>query len=364
VKFGIFFELSVPRPLTREQEQQVYRNALQQAQLADELGLSTAWAVEHHFLEEYSHCSAPEVFLTAVAATTQRIRVGHGAVVCVPEMNHPVRVAERAAVLDIMSGGRLEFGTARASTFTELGGFMASPDATKMSWDEYIHVLPRMWTEPRFSYEGTTFSMPERPVLPKPVQQPHPPMWVTVTSPGTELDAADRGIGCLGVAAASFQEQERRTAEYRKRIQQCNPVSSVVNEQVATLNWLHCHEDAATALRVGGPMFAAFGVLNSHLLWTREVFPTGAYQSLGNLAPGAGSRRKSESPGEQRPVPDGIAIGDPDRIVEAIGVWESIGVDAINFLVNTAETISQDQVLDSMRLFAREVMPHFASGAR
>ena len=142
---------------------------------------------------------------------TQRIRVGHGAVVCVPQMNHPIRVAERAAVLDILSGGRLEFGTARASTWTELGGFGVDPDTTKISWDEYVHLLPRLWTEERVAHDGATVSMPERPVLPKPVQEPHPPMWVTVTTPGTELDAADRGIGSLGVAAASFQEQERRT---------------------------------------------------------------------------------------------------------------------------------------------------------
>jgi alkanesulfonate monooxygenase SsuD/methylene tetrahydromethanopterin reductase-like flavin-dependent oxidoreductase (luciferase family) len=217
-----------------------------------------------------------------------------------------------------------------------------------------------MWCEPRLAYQGATVSFPERAVLPKPVQRPHPPLWVTVTTPGTELDAAERGIGCLGVAAAGFQEQERRTAEYRKRIQQCNPVSSVVNDRVSTLNWLYCHEDDATAVRVGGQMFGAFTMLNSHLAWTREMFPTRAYQSLGNLAPGAGNRRRSEDPGEQRPVPDGVGIGDPDRIVDAVKVWESVGVDEINFLLNTTEVIPHEQVLDSLRLFAREVMPHFA----
>ena len=361
MKFGIFFELSVPRPLTREAEQLVYRITLEQARLAEELGFSTVWADEHLFLEEYSHCSSPEVFLTAVATQTTRIRVGHGAVVCVPEMNHPIRVAERAAALDIVSNGRLEFGTARASTYTELGGFRANPDATKMSWDEYVHVLPRMWTEDRVSHQGATFSFPERAILPKPVQQPHPPMWVTVTTPGTELDAADRGIGCLGVAAASFQEQERRTAEYRKRIQQCDPVSSVVNDQVATLNFLYCHEDDKVATSVGGQMFANFGILNSHLMWTREVFPTRAYQSLGNLSPGGGGGGAraggGEHPGEQRPVPDGICIGDPDRILQAVKVWDSMGIDGINFLLNAAEMVPQEQVLASMRLFAKEVMP-------
>ena len=189
--FGIFFELSVPRPFTAEAERRVYEHALAQAELADELGFDSLWAVEHHFLEEYSHCSAPEVFLTACATRTRRIRLGHGAIVCVPEMNHPVRVAERVAVLDIISGGRLEVGTARSSTWTELGGFRANPDDTKKTWDEYVRVLPRMWTEERFAYEGFSFSMPERAILPKPLQKPHPPLWVTVTSPGTELDAAE-----------------------------------------------------------------------------------------------------------------------------------------------------------------------------
>jgi alkanesulfonate monooxygenase SsuD/methylene tetrahydromethanopterin reductase-like flavin-dependent oxidoreductase (luciferase family) len=359
VRFGIFFELSVPRPLTRENEQLVYRNALEQARLADELGFHTVWAVEHHFLEEYSHCSAPELFLTAVAMQTERIRVGHGAVVCVPRMNHPVRVAERAAVLDILSGGRLEVGTARASTWTELGGFQADPDTTKISWDEYVHLLPRLWTEERVAYEGATWSMPERPVLPKPVQDPHPPLWVTVTTPGTELDAADRGIGCLGVAAASYQEQERRTREYRKRIQQCDPVSSVVNDRVTTMNFLYCHEDDRVAGDVGGRMFNAFGLLNGHLLWTREVFPTAAYQSLANLAPAGAGGRGSDDPEERRPVPDGIAVGDPDRIVKAIKIWEEVGIDGINFVLNTTELIPQEQVLDSMRLFAAQVMPEF-----
>src|SRR5215467_9328756 len=138
--------------------------------------------------------------LSAIAAQTSRLRIGHGAVVCVPEMNHPIRVAERCAALDIVSGGRLEVGTARSSTWTELGGFRADPDLTKKQWDEYVHVLPQLWADGSCAYDGLSFSMPERTVLPKPVQDPHPPLWVTVTSPGTEVDAADRGIGCLGVA--------------------------------------------------------------------------------------------------------------------------------------------------------------------
>jgi alkanesulfonate monooxygenase SsuD/methylene tetrahydromethanopterin reductase-like flavin-dependent oxidoreductase (luciferase family) len=360
MEFGLFFELSVPRPFGNGIERTVYDHALAQTRVADELGFDAVWAVEHHFLEEYSHCSAPEVFLTACAVTTRRIRVGHGAVVCVPQMNHPVRVAERAAALDIVSGGRLELGTARSSTWTELGGFEVDPDTTKKTWDEYVRALPKMWTQERFAWDGVSFSMPERTILPKPIQQPHPPLWVTVTSPGTELDAADRGIGCLGVAAAGFAEQERRTREYHRRIRSCDPVSSVVNDRVATLNFLYCHEDARVAAATGMRMLGLFSFYNANLLPTREAYPTRAYQSLGALAPTPTAEKGS--PGDPRAIPEGIAIGDPARIAEAIARWESIGVDAINFIVNTVEAIPQEEVLASLRLFAAEVMPRFRKG--
>jgi alkanesulfonate monooxygenase SsuD/methylene tetrahydromethanopterin reductase-like flavin-dependent oxidoreductase (luciferase family) len=363
VKFGIFFEMSTPRPFTPAVEAAVLHNALEQARLADELGFEWVWAVEHHFLEEYSHCSAPEVVLAAVAAQTERIRIGHGAVVCVPEMNHPIRVAERCATLDLLSRGRLEVGTARSSTWTELGGFNVDPDHTKKTWDEFVHVLPKLWADGHCSYEGHSFSMPERNVLPKPMQKPHPPLWVTVTSPGTELDAADRGLGCLGVAAAGYAEQERRTKEYFRRIEQCDPVSSVVTKEVTTLNFLYCHEDPATAARTGMGMVGTFGLANSHLMWTREAFPTRAYQSLGNLAPKTGAT-KSGGPGDAYGIPEGICVGDPEIITAALKRWESLGLTGINFLLNGLETIPQQEVLDSMRLFAREVMPHFAPRAQ
>jgi alkanesulfonate monooxygenase SsuD/methylene tetrahydromethanopterin reductase-like flavin-dependent oxidoreductase (luciferase family) len=357
VRFGIFFELSVPPPFGGAEERQVYANALEQAAVAEECGFDFVWAVEHHFLEGYSHCSAPELFLTAVAARTSRIRVGHGAVVCVPEMNHPVRVAERAAALDVLSGGRLELGTARSSTWTELGGFSTDPDLTKQTWDEYVRVIPRMWTDDAFAWSGIGWTLPERPILPKPVQQPHPPMWVTVTTPGTELDAADRGLGCLGVAAVSFEEQERRTAEYRRRIEACEPVGKRVTNMVTTQNFLYCHEDLDTAARVGGEMAAAFNLANSRLLWTREAYPTSAYQSLGNQA--TTQVKESGAPGEKRPLPAGIAIGDPARITAELKRWEAIGIDGVNFIVNMAEMVPQDDVLASLRLFAREVLPAF-----
>ena len=356
MKFGIFYEISVPRPWDRECERTVYERCLEQVRLADELGFDQVWAVEHHFLEEYSHCSAPELFLTACAMQTKNIRVGHGIVVCVPQFNHPIRAAERAAVLDILSGGRLEFGTGRSATWTELGGFEASPDETKKTWDEYVRVIPRMWTQERFGYQGRAFSMPTRAVLPKPYQKPHPPMWVAVTSPGTEIDAAERGLGSLGLTFSGFKENEQKIAEYRRRIRSCEPVGEFVNEQVATVNFLFCHEDLEYGATTGRRLSGTFNYLAALLLPAREAYPAQSYPSLGLLPQ---LRQEAAGPGDPHGVPEGLCVGDPHRIIEVIKKWESVGVDRINFLLNAIETVPQEEVLASMRLFAREVMPHF-----
>jgi alkanesulfonate monooxygenase SsuD/methylene tetrahydromethanopterin reductase-like flavin-dependent oxidoreductase (luciferase family) len=363
MKFGLFFELSVPRPLTRVREQQVVFNTLEQARVADEVGFDNVWVVEHHFLEEYSHSSAPDVVLTAIAMQTQHIRIGHGAVVCVPQMNHPVRIAERAAMLDILSKGRLELGTARSSTWTEVGGFVGvSPDITKASWDEYVHAIPKMWMQDTFSWEGLTFSTPERNVLPKPYQDPHPPMWVAVTTPGTEMDAAVRGLGCLGVSASSFKSQAETVRRYREAIQRCEPVGKVINDQVAAMNFLYCHEDRAIAQATGLEMVRRFNLLNTHQLWNKEVYPTPTYKTLSNLAPG---RPKAPGPqGDKPAVPQGVAIGDPQDIIRAIKEWEATGIDSINFMINSVECIDQQAVLESLRLFAREVMPAFKTSSQ
>lgn len=369
MEFGVFFELSVPRPFTRENESAAYFDALAQATLADELGFDNAWVVEHHFLEEYSHSSAPELFLAALAMQTERIRLCHGAVVCVPGVNHPVRIAERAAALDILSKGRLELGTARSSTWTELGGFCNEPDITKVSWDEYVQAIPRMWTQDSFSFDGVSFRMPARNVLPKPVQVPHPPMWVAVTSPGTELEAAKRGLGCLGVSAQSFAAQERTVEKYREVIANCDPVGELVTDKVHSMNYLFCHEDIGYASQVGRNFINRFSFLNTNQLWSREVFPSSAYRSLGNLAPGNSPARTDpakstadEDPAKVKPLPEGVTIGDPEHIIGAIKKWESAGVDGINFLLSCVDAIPHEEVLESLRLFAKEVMPAFGKG--
>ncbi|MBA3743132.1 LLM class flavin-dependent oxidoreductase [Sporichthya sp.] len=361
MKFGLAFELSVPRPFTNGIEREVYMRSLEQARLGDQLGFDQAWVVEHHFMEEYSHSSGPDLFLAALAMMTDRIRLCHGIVVCVPEINPAIRVAERAAVLDVLSNGRMELGTGRSGTWTELAGFGVDPEETKKTWDEYVRVIPKMWTQERFSYQGRSFSMPERMVLPKPVQRPHPPMWVAVTAPGTELDAADRGLGSYGVSfSSSLVDQEKRIAGYRKRIQSCDPVGSFVNEQVNTVNFLYCHEDEGIALTTGQKLVTGFSSAAAQVLDIRDSYPTAAYRAPGLLS---AIRQEAGAPTDGKKKPEGLCYGTPDQIEEALRRWESVGVDRVVFMVNYLEIIDQGAVLDSMRLFAREVMPRFGQTA-
>src|SRR5207249_8433369 len=128
MRFGIFYEHQIPRPWENGDEHQLFQEALEQVELADRLGIDFAWEVEHHFLEEYSHSSAPEVFLAAASQRSKQIRLGHGIVLCPPGYNHPARVAERIATLDLVSKGRVEFGTGESASRAELEGFGITPE--------------------------------------------------------------------------------------------------------------------------------------------------------------------------------------------------------------------------------------------
>src|SRR5688572_24746579 len=179
MKFGLFYEHQVPRPWEQRSEKQVFAEAIEQAEIADRIGIDAFWLVEHHFLEEYSHSSAPEVFLGALSQRTERLRLGHGIVQTPPRFNHPARVAERIATLDIVSGGRVEFGSGESSSEMELGGFGIDPADKRAMWEEGLRVALRCLSEMPFTgHVGEHVSMPPRNVVPKPLQRPHPPVWV------------------------------------------------------------------------------------------------------------------------------------------------------------------------------------------
>ncbi len=356
MKFGLFFQHAVLKPWDERSEQRVLEQAVEQVLLADELGFDQAWQVEHHFLEEYSHGSAPEVFLAYCAAKTSRIRLGHGIALTLPAINHPARIAERAATLDILSGGRLEFGTGRAATWTELGGFGCDPDDTREMWEESVRAVAKMWTSDEFGWEGRHFSMPPRNVLPKPLQKPHPPLWVAVQSPETATLAGRLGLGMLGVSLGDPRAYGELVDGYRHAVRDAEPIGAAVNEQANAVAFMHCGEDDAEARALGAMAAAQFRVRASHVVSVASVYPSPAYRSHSLAAP------LRERPGDVAgTVNEGTPIGDPRACIRALKRWEEAGVDRLLFLVNTGETIRQRLVLDSLHLFAREVMPAFES---
>src|SRR6266852_6792704 len=163
MKFGIFYELQRPRPWGPDGEENLVREALEQIELADRLGFDSVWEVEHHFLEEYSHSSAPEIFLAAASQRTKNIRLGSGITLMPPRYNHPARVAERVATLDLVSDGRVEFGTGESASEMEMGGFGVRREEKKMMWEEATRECVKMMTEiPYSGVEGAYVGMPSR----------------------------------------------------------------------------------------------------------------------------------------------------------------------------------------------------------
>jgi alkanesulfonate monooxygenase SsuD/methylene tetrahydromethanopterin reductase-like flavin-dependent oxidoreductase (luciferase family) len=365
MKFGIIYEHSVLRPWDEESEYRVYQQAAEQVVVAEQAGFDQVWEVEHHFLEEYSHSSAPEVFLSFCAARTEKIRFGHGIALALPPVNHPARVAERAAVLDLMSNGRLEFGTGRSATWTELGAFGCEPDHTKEMWDECTRAIVKMWRSDSFSWDGRFFSFPERNVIPKPRQKPHPPLWVAVQSPETAVQAGERGIGALGVTLAAPVDYVNIVRDYRRAIRTCEPIGEFVNDQVNAVAFMFCGEDDAEAKGIGGNAVLQFMTRAVHLTGVGAVYPSPAYHAHSSALP------LRTRPGDiVGPVAEGTPIGDPDACIRALRFWEEAGVDRMVFLITVGEAIPHERVLQSLRLFGEQVMPAFreaeptAAGAR
>ena len=242
MKFGIFYELQLPRPWENGAEQQLFKNALDQVELADRLGVDFAWMVEHHFLEEYSHCPAPEVFLGAASQRTKDIRLGHGIIQLTT--NHPARVAERVATLDLISDGRVEFGMGEGGSLTELGPFDRTIEEKREVWEDAVRAVMPMFADSGFEYDGPHFKFPLRNVLPKPVQKPHPPLWVACSQLKTIEYAGRRGMGALGFqfisADAAHAWVHAYYNSYTKRMDKLTEHNT--NPNMALVSYFMCAE--------------------------------------------------------------------------------------------------------------------------
>ena len=235
----------------REFEAGIFRDAIEQAKLADELGFGCWWTVEHHGATEFSYSSSPEMMLAVIAQHTERIRLGHSGVLAPFNINHPLRVAERAAFLDHVSGGRLELGLARSGG-TEWEAFEVDPDSSRDQLREALTMMPRMWTEEAFEWKSDHATIPPRNVVPKPLQQPHPPLWQTSTSPESFRMAGELGVGALATTLVSpLDSLAMMLSEYEKGLEVAQPVGHFVNAQRSVFTFMHCCETREQAIASG-----------------------------------------------------------------------------------------------------------------
>ncbi|HZV52869.1 MAG TPA: LLM class flavin-dependent oxidoreductase [Candidatus Dormibacteraeota bacterium] len=371
MRFGIFYEHQLPRPWEPGAEHRLLKDALEQIELADRLGYDYVWEVEHHFLEEYSHSSAPEVFLGAVSQRTRQIRIGHGIVLLPVNFNHPARVAERIATLDLISDGRVEFGTGESSSEMELHGFHVDRAEKREQWAEALDAITRMFVEEPFAgYEGRWLRMPPRNVVPKPYQRPHPPLWVACSRRETIHLAATRGIGALSFSFIEPEAARQWVDDYYATIasEHCVPAGFAVNPQVAVITPFMCHPDEATAIDRGldgghffGYSLGHYYVYGAHTPGVTSIWDEfqerrsqfGFDRELAARQGQALAARMQEQMGSLRG-----AIGTPDQIRRFLRGYEEAGVDQVIF-VSQAGRNRHEHICESLELFAREVMPEF-----
>lgn len=354
MKFGIFYEHQLPRPWNAGDELKLFQDALDQVELADRIGIDHAWEVEHHFLEEYSHSSAPEVFLAACSQRTKRIRLGHGIVLMPPGYNHPARVAERIATLDLVSNGRVEFGTGESSAALELGGYRVPVEKKRDMWRETVEqCLNMMAMDPYPGFKGQYFEMPCRNIVPKPVQRPHPPVWVACSNRETIKLAARLGIGALTFAFVDPKEAKQWVDDYYRIIrEECVPIGHTVNANICMVTGFSVHRDADEARRRGLDGFKFFG------------YALGHHYIFGEHKPGRTDIWKAfEAVKDAMPENPGAGgIGTPDTLRKHLRGFAEAGVDQVAFIQQGGRN-KHEHICEALELFARDVMPEFKENA-
>jgi alkanesulfonate monooxygenase SsuD/methylene tetrahydromethanopterin reductase-like flavin-dependent oxidoreductase (luciferase family) len=389
MKIDLFNEIQDPRPWIEGHEHVRLLRAIEQAELADELGYGCWWQVEHHGGEEFSLSSAPEVILTAISQRTRRMRLGHSAVLAPGTINHPVRAAERAATLDHLSGGRLEMGLTR-STIPEWRLFGIDAAEVAGQTEEAFQLIPKLWTNPRVTHDGRFYHLDDVPVLPKPYQQPHPPLWQAGSSPGSFADAGRRGVGILGTSLwDSLDYVERMVGFYRDAVAQCDqPVGAFVNNQVAYFTFVHCADTDEQAMGDGAAAAAAWYTVTALTFFEAAAAYAERFAREQKLMqdPSGGGLTGEFLRGEAafaapndaqlaiasilqgQPVPDeklfdalyaqgSLIVGSPQTCREKLKAYADIGIDRL-MTFQQVGAIPHDSVMRSIQLIG-ELIPEF-----
>src|SRR4051812_31121811 len=376
MRFSIFYEHQLPRPWHAGSEHRLLAEALEQIELADRLGFDGVWAVEHHFLEEYAHSSAPGAFLAAASQRTQTLRLGFGILPLPPGYQHPARVAETVAMLDLVSGGRVEFGTGETSSGMELAGFGVDRETKRAQWDEALDVVTRMLVEEPFAgWDGRFFSMPPRNVVPKPVQRPHPPLWVACSRRETIRLAAEKGIGALTFSFVEPEEAREWVDEYHAIIasERCVPGGFAVNPRFAVVLPMMCARDEADAIERGidGAHFFGYSLAHYYVFGEHRPGRTNIWEQFLARRDEVGFARSiitaDRAPLGVKVLQEGLgslrgAVGTPDQVRELVRRYEAAGVDQVIFVCQAGPN-RHEHIMEALELFGTEVLPEFAERA-
>ncbi|MDC0676992.1 MULTISPECIES: LLM class flavin-dependent oxidoreductase [Sorangium] len=390
MKIDLFTEMQSPRPWSEDHEHRIIMNTLEQAKLADRLGYGCWWQVEHHTAEEFSYSSAPEVMLAAISQHTTSMRLGHASVLSPFRFNHPIRVAERAAMLDHLSGGRLELGLAR-STIPEWRTFNIPPDRTRDQMQQAFEMIPKMWTQERFSWKSEDAEINNVPIIPKPYQKPHPPLWQACSSLASFEQAGRNGVGALGVTLWAPPDQVKEwIGIYREAIRRCErPVGAFINNQVGFFTFAHCAETDQQAMENGAASAAAwytngsftFFEAKEHFLRTHAEEQALAKDPAGGGLVGQLLRdRAGKTPAETKAnavlarimqnedVPNeevfdalkeqnSLIVGSPETCRQKIKFYQDLGIDRLLSFQQVGR-LSHEQVMSSIRQIGK-LIPEF-----
>jgi alkanesulfonate monooxygenase SsuD/methylene tetrahydromethanopterin reductase-like flavin-dependent oxidoreductase (luciferase family) len=357
VEFGMFVQGYIPGPAahTSEGEHAALLAETEMVRCADRSNFKFAWLTEHHALTEYSHLSASDVFAGYLAAATERIHIGSGIFNVSPRVNHPVRNAERVAMLDHLSGRRFEFGTGRGAGSHEVGTFnIHDPSSTRAEYDDVIHEFVRMWEQRDYTYQGAHWSLdvPHN-VLPKPYAPGHPAIWVACGNPATFRKAGDLGIGVLAFTFDSPAGLRERAEVYKQAVADCtNPVGQFTNDNLMMTTLVYC---AATRERARQQALApGTGYISTLVRLYHDSFAG----MTGLRWPHAPEPRSEE--GLDAAIEGGyLFCGAPEDICEQLAASLRSGALVDQFVLATAMETSVEERLEMIELVGKQVIPEF-----